>query len=111
MIKWTTILACLSISMTTAFAIDEEKVQGNYEGQFASVNYDTGDLNAKVIADGNGLFHAMVQIIMDYNPGPTVELPSPTGGALKTQEAATGPLMLQDHGNPVQYRNIWLLKM
>jgi hypothetical protein len=38
-----------------------------------------------------------------------VEVPAITpGGALK-QEATKGPLHLQNHGNPVRYRNIWVL--
>ena len=37
-----------------------------------------------------------------------VEVPKITpGGALK-QEQPTGPLHLQNHGNPVRYRNIWV---
>jgi hypothetical protein len=39
-----------------------------------------------------------------------VQLPGPTpGGAPETPEH--GPIVLQDHGNPVQYRNVWLVSL
>ncbi len=37
-----------------------------------------------------------------------VALPGPTPGGLSDDEVATGPLMLQDHGHAVRYRNLWI---
>lgn len=39
-----------------------------------------------------------------------LELPGPTGGAILKDTEEPGPILLQDHGNPVRYRNIWLIK-
>jgi len=38
-----------------------------------------------------------------------IEVPTLTPGGPLKQEATKGPLHLQNHGNPVRYRNIWVL--
>jgi hypothetical protein len=34
-----------------------------------------------------------------------------TRAGMETDPCTPGPIMLQDHGNPVQYRNVWLLPL
>ena len=38
-----------------------------------------------------------------------VEVPRPTTAAGEGAHGALGPIMLQDHGHPVRYRNVWVL--
>ncbi len=64
--------------------------------------------------DEAGRKTANARITVQHN-GVTIhdnlELPRVTGGALSEKENEPGPLLLQDHGNPVQYRNIWIQKL
>jgi hypothetical protein len=72
-----------------------------YDVDFTAAKFD-GDKkvsNAKIHFRHNGV------VIHDR------ELPKMTpGGPLSTESAAPGPLYLQDHGDPVRYRNIWAIK-
>jgi hypothetical protein len=38
-----------------------------------------------------------------------LEIPTPTGGAMDEDMRKPGPLLLQDHRNPVRYRNVWIM--
>lgn len=40
-----------------------------------------------------------------------VEVPGPTNIAVDANEGTPGPLLLQDHGCPVEYRNVWILHL
>jgi hypothetical protein len=73
-----------------------------YDIRFRAARFDESGAkteNARLSAWHNGL------LIHDQ-----VEVDGPTAAALSQDEAARGPIQLQDHGNPVRYRNIWLLE-
>lgn len=56
--------------------------------------------NARITAKLNG-----ITIHDDY------EIPGKTGGSRNEPEGTPGPIKLQGHGNPLQYRNIWIKPM
>ena len=72
-----------------------------YDIAFTAPQFDaTGNktANARLTVQHNG-----VTIHQD------LELPEATPGGVDQTEAPTGPLLLQDHSDLVQYRNIWLV--
>lgn len=72
--------------------------------------YDVEFTAARFDESGNKTANA--RLTVKHNGFPIhedLELPGPTGGAKKKGEAGPGPIYLQDHGNPVRYRNIWVV--
>ena len=66
-----------------------------------------------VFADGKKVAPARISVTQN---GVTIhkDVPIPidnTTAGMGGDPSKPGPIMLQDHGNPVQYRNIWLQKL
>lgn len=73
-----------------------------YDVDFTAAKYDeTGQklVNAKITVKHNG-------VLIHENQ----ELPGPTASAPHKENAMPGPVYLQNHGNPVRYRNIWVMR-
>lgn len=72
-----------------------------YDIAYKAARFESGrkTANARITVIHNGV------VIHD-----DVQLPKPTGGAIDQDESAPGGLKLQDHGNPVQFRNIWVVE-
>ncbi len=64
--------------------------------QFDGAGKKTGDAYITVVHNG---------VVIHNN----VKLDSPTPGGTSDADAAAGPLLLQNHGNPVRFRNIWFV--
>lgn len=74
--------------------------------------YDVVFYNAVVDSDGKKIKNAILTarhngvVIHDR-----LEIDGKTGGARGEPEGTPGPIKLQGHGNPLQYRNIWLVEL
>ncbi|MEQ8635277.1 3-keto-disaccharide hydrolase [Gimesia maris] len=73
--------------------------------------YDIDFQSAKYDKDGNKT--AKARITVKHN-GVTVqddqEINEPTPGGTNKDESIAGPLFLQNHSNPVRFRNIWVVE-
>jgi hypothetical protein len=73
-----------------------------YDVDFTAAKYDAGGqktANAKITVKHNG-------VVIHENQ----ELPGATTSAPNKEAPTPGPVHLQNHGNPVRYRNIWVVK-
>lgn len=70
-----------------------------YDITFEAAEFDDAGNKTK-----NARLHVLHNGIVIHN---NIELPGPTPGGISDQESASGPLLLQDHRDPVRFRNIW----
>lgn len=73
-----------------------------YGVEFTAARYDAAGnktARAQVTVKHNGV------IIHD-----NLQLPQPTPGGIDQDETIPGGLFLQDHGDPVEFRNIWIIE-
>jgi hypothetical protein len=74
----------------------------SYDINFSSPRFDEEGKktqNARLTVTHNG-------VKIHYN----TEVPHPTGASRNKDETKPGGIYLQDHGNPVEYRNIWIVE-
>ncbi len=74
--------------------------------------YDVVFRAARVDDSGNVLEQARITAFQNGKVTQNnVQVLGPTGGAMDDKVGKPGPLLLQDHGNPVKYRNIWIVPL
>ncbi|MCA1685354.1 MAG: DUF1080 domain-containing protein [Planctomycetia bacterium] len=75
-------------------------------------SYDV-DFRAPIFKDGRKQKPAVISVVQNGMPihqDVTIPIDNTVAG-LGGDPGKPGPIMLQDHGNPVQYRNIWLVPL
>ena len=72
-----------------------------YDVDFTAARYDN---SGKKISDARLTVRLNGVVVQN-----DVRVPSPTRAAPQAESNTPGPIYLQDHGNPVRFRNIWLV--
>lgn len=74
--------------------------------------YDVTILPARVDFNGKVIQHPLITVLHNGIPIHTKISPQkPTPGSISKNHAIRGPMLLQDHGNPVKFRNIWYVPL
>ena len=89
------------------------KKASDVNGCFPPLSWQTYDVDFKNARskDGkktaNAILTARLNGILIHNG---YEIPGKTGGSRADPEGTPGPIKLQGHGNPLQFRNIWIME-
>jgi len=90
-----------SISKPLVNACKAPTVWQTYDIDFRAPIFKDGkkvDMGVITVLQNGVAIHKDLKLTKDF-----------TTSGMNTDPSTPGPIMLQDHGNPVQYRNIWLL--
>jgi len=73
--------------------------------------YDVEFKNAETDEDGKKIQPARITVKLNgIVIHDNYEIPGKTGGSRGDPEGTPGPLKLQGHGNPLQFRNVWIVE-
>lgn len=93
--------ACYGIALPSCTPYREAGRWSSYDIEFTAPRFD---------ADGKKTASARLTAWLNGRKiHDDLEVPRATTAAWRTDEEPTAPLMLQDHGCPVRYRNVWVL--
>lgn len=74
--------------------------------------YDVWFRAARLDEAGGLISNARLTVLLNGRPiHNNIETLGITGAAVDDRVGEPGPLLLQDHGDPVQYRNVWMLPL
>ena len=81
---------------------------------FAPLTWQTYDVDFTAAKyDEEGTVTALPRITVKHNGvmiHEDLELPDATAASIRKAGPEPGPVFLQDHKNPVRYRNIWVIE-
>jgi hypothetical protein len=115
------LLGAYEVQMLDSFGLEgkDNECGGIYKAAPPVVNmclpplvWQTYDIDVTAPRFANGEKVANARMTVRHNGvliHDNVEIPAGTPGGPKRMEGPTGPLFLQNHGNPVRYRNVWVL--